>query len=199
MPKGTQTKKPSLTLLILLLTLPLLQACTWKVIPPEPTADLTTVYISVYGRHTRLALPDGPDHYVEYGFGDWRYYAEAERNLFTGVQALFFSSGATLSRRGISDPGTSDLSRHFYSSRTEAIEVPRQLVNQLQDALLLTWEEADGEEIRQGSLVFRRTSQHYSLFHNSNHQTAYWLEQLQCEVRGAPYWSNFQIILSDRH
>ena len=193
MPKGTQTKKPTRTLLILLLTIPLLQACTWTIIPPEPTVDPTTVYISVYGRHTRLALPDGPGQLVEYGFGDWRYYAEAERNLFTGAQALFFSSGATLSRRELTDPNTAELSRHFFSNRTEAIEVPGDLASQLHEALLLAWEAGEGEEIRQGSLVFRQSPQRYSLFHNSNHQTAFWLEQLQCEVRGAPFWSNFRV------
>lgn len=196
MPTGTQPKASLPTLITLLCTLFLIQACTWTIIPPEPTADSTTVYISVYGRHTRLALPDGPGQYVEYGFGDWRYYAEAERNFFTGAQALFFSSGATLSRRELVEPNTADLSRHFFSNRTEAIEVPGDQASQLHKELLHAWEAGSGEAIRQGALVFRQTPQRYSLLHNSNHQTAHWLKQLQCEVRGAPFWSNFRVVAS---
>lgn len=193
MPTGTKAHQPILTLLILLATLPLLHACTWTIIPPEPTAETTTVYVSVYGRHTRLALPDGPGQLVEYGFGDWRYYAEAERNLLTGAQALFFSSGSTLSRRELADPNTLELSRHFFSNRTDAIEVPEDLASQLHEDLLQAWEAAAGEEVRQGALVFRHSPQRYSLFYNSNHQTAHWMEQLQCEVRGVPIWSNFRV------
>ncbi|MHA7880981.1 MAG: hypothetical protein ACX931_14405 [Saccharospirillum sp.] len=184
---------PTLNKLLLLCISLLLQACTWTVIPPEPTANTATVYLSVYGRHTRLALPDGPGQLVEYGFGDWRYYAEAERTLFTGAQALFFSSGATLSRRELTHPNTTDLSRHFLSVRTESIDVPAALASQLHEELLQGWEAAAGEEVRQGALVFRRSPQGYSLFHNSNHQTAEWLERLQCEVLGVPVWSTFEV------
>ena len=184
----------ALPFILLIGVLPFLQACTWTVITPEPTADPATVYLSVYGRHTRLALPDAPGHYVEYGFGDWRFYAEEKRNLFTGFQALFFSSGATLSRRELPAPERTNLRQHFSSVRTEAIEVPPHLADQLRDDLMLAWEEAGGEQIDQGYLSFRRAPEHYSLFNNSNHQTARWLEQMQCDIQGAPFWSNFEVV-----
>lgn len=189
----------ALLFILLIGMLPFLQACTWTVIPPEPTADPATVYLSVYGRHTRLALPDAPGYYVEYGFGDWRFYAEEKRDWLPGFQALFFSSGATLSRRELLEPVGDNLRRHFASVRTEAIEVPSDLANQLRDDLKQAWQEAEGEQIDQDYLSFRRAQAHYSLFNNSNHQTARWLEQLQCEVQGAPFWSDFEVVSkSDR-
>lgn len=193
-PKSSYKALRALTFILLLGVLPFLQACTWTIISPEPTAEPATVYLSVYGRHTRLALPNDAGHYVEYGFGDWRFYAEEKRNLFTGFQALFFSSGATLSRRELPGPKSDNLRRHFSSVRTEAIEVPSHLADHLRDDLMLAWEEAGGEQIDQGYLSFRRAPQHYSLFNNSNHQTARWLEQLQCDIQGAPFWSDFEVV-----
>lgn len=184
----------ALTLSLLLGVFPFLQACTWTVIPPEPTVEPATVYLSVYGRHTRLALPTDTGRYVEYGFGDWRFYAEENRTLIDGFQALFFSSGATLSRRGLPEPNSDNLRLHFSSVRTEAIEVPSHLAVQLRDDLMRAWEEAGGEQIDQGYLSFRRAPEHYSLFNNSNHQTARWLKQLQCDVQGAPFWSDFEVV-----
>lgn len=197
-PKTRHPGSQTFRLLALLGLLSLIQACSWSVIPPEPTAESATVYLSVYGRHTRLALPDESGHYVEYGFGDWRFYAEEQRTLFTGIQALFFSTGSTLSRRELPDPGQTDLRRHFLSIRTEAIEVPSHLARQLRDELMQNWEKAAGEQLSQGALVFRRAPRHYSLFHNSNHQTAQWLEQLQCDVQGAPFWSNFEVVAASK-
>ncbi len=193
-PKNSYKALQALTFILFIGVLPFLQACTWTIIPPEPTAEPATVYLSVYGRHTRLALPNVSGNYVEYGFGDWRFYAEEKRNLLTGFQALFFSSGATLSRRELPEPESDNLRRHFSSLRTQAIEVPSHLSDQLRDDLMLAWEEAGGEQIDQGYLSFRRTPEYYSLFNNSNHQTARWLEQMQCDIQGAPFWSNFEVV-----
>lgn len=190
-------KQPAVRGLLILCVVLSLQACTWRIVPPEPAQETTTVYISVYGRHTRLALPDERGQFVEYGFGDWRFYAEAERNLLTAVQALLFSTGATLSRRELTPPGDSELRHHFYSNRTEAIDVPAKQARQLRESLQLAWNQAQGEQLDQGTLSFRRSPIHYSLFHNSNHQTARWLEQLQCDVRGVPFWSNFRVIQTE--
>jgi hypothetical protein len=188
---------PGVVVLLILCVAPMLQACSWQVVSPDSVQEPATVYVSIYGRHTRLALPDGPGHYVEYGFGDWRFYAEAERNVLTGVQALFFSSGSTLSRRELAQPGASELHRHFSSNRTEAIEVPAIQARQLGESLQAAWNQAQGEQLNQGALAFRRTPIHYSLFHNSNHQTARWLEQLQCDVRGIPFWSDFRVLQAE--
>lgn len=36
-----------------------LSSCAWRVIPPDRVGDPVPVFLSEYGRHTRLALPDG--------------------------------------------------------------------------------------------------------------------------------------------
>lgn len=181
-------------ILLLFCLLPALTSCSWTIVPPEPEEQSETVFLSVYGRHTRLALPHDESGYVEYGFGDWHYYALGERDWLTGLRALFFSSASTLSRRELPDPGQAVLRNHFHSKRTEAIEVHRADVRQLLHELEQAWSESDEVRHGNGQLTFKQTDRQYSLFHNSNHQTAQWLEQLQCEVRGTPISSDFRLL-----
>ncbi|HET7237938.1 MAG TPA: hypothetical protein VFI76_02855, partial [Terrimicrobiaceae bacterium] len=51
-----------------------LSSCAWKVVPPRDLTEPTPVFVSEYGRHTRLALPDCTAAFFEYGFGEWNFY-----------------------------------------------------------------------------------------------------------------------------
>lgn len=176
------------------LLLAVLSGCSWQVVPPEPTASSQTVFVSVYGRHTRLALParDEP-HYIEYGFGDWRYYALVERSWPSGLRALFLSGASTLSRQELAAPQNPDDTPHFGSQRTAVLSVPDSNVTALRDELEATWAAADGRERVRNGHTFREIDRPYGLINNSNRQTARWLEQLDCTVHGLPVLSNFEI------
>ena len=56
------------------LRLVFLSSCAWRVVPPAKVAEPVPVYLSEYGRHTRLALPDDSTAFFEYGFGEWNFY-----------------------------------------------------------------------------------------------------------------------------
>lgn len=99
--------------------------CAWTVHPPDPQTSMAPVVLSQYGWHTRLALP-GPDgsSFIEYGFGDWRYYALEERSLASGLRALFFSDTATLSRRPLAPPRDGEWGRRLGSRRSVELAAP---------------------------------------------------------------------------
>jgi len=63
----------------------------------------------------------------------------------------------------------------------------------LREELEQLWRESDPDTVEAHGLYFRRVDLDYSLFHNSNHRTAAWLERLGCEVEGSPVMGNFDV------
>ncbi|GGX66543.1 hypothetical protein GCM10007392_37820 [Saccharospirillum salsuginis] len=153
------------------------------------------MYVSLYGRHTRLALPvePGSHRYVEYGVGDWRYYALAERHWTSGVRALLLSRQTALSKRSLNiEPGAVPKNR-LRSERTVAIIVPADTVPPLAANLQTLWRNGSGPTIERYGHSYRKIRRDYGLLRNSNRQTALWLEQLDCRVEGFVLWSEFEV------
>lgn len=168
--------------------------CSWTVIPPQTPGNEQTVYVSQYGWHTRLALPAAEDgHYIEYGFGDWEYYALGQRSLLSGLEALFFSSDSTLSRRVLPAPGQENLRLSFGSDQSASLTAPARKVDMLRDELEATWTASAGSHLQRGDLSFRKLEQDYGLLYNSNHQTANWLERLGSDVQGVTILGDFEV------
>lgn len=170
--------------------------CRWTVTPPNPVSvsEETTVYLSQYGWHTRLALPDEQGStYLEYGFGDWHYYALGEQDKRSGLRALFRSESSALSRRKLFAPGSLDLHLHFGSRRTVDLKAPAERVEALREMLENQWNGAAERTVWRHGSAFRKIDRDYALFHNSNHQTADWLEQLGCEIKGPTVRGNFEL------
>jgi len=173
----------------------LLSGCTWTVIPPEVEGPSETVYVSLYGRHTRLVLPEesGSDRYIEFGVGDWRYYALAQRHWTSGVRALLFSNQTALSRRRLRiKPGEAPRNS-LHSDRAVAINVPADTVPLLMADLQAAWQDADGQTIERFDHRYRKVSRDYGLINNSNRQTALWLKRLDCRIEGFVLWSEFEV------
>ena len=156
------------------------------------------VFVTDYGRHTRLGLPARDRRTVcEWGFGDWDYYALENTSLWSGLRAVSVFGRSTLARRSL--PGAGDLERYRAAAggvRTVAIEVDRdqadRLLAELEDLWRLGLE--SGEIHRgDGGLGFVRTEKRYHLLHNSNVRTAVWLRALGCDVSGTPILSNFRL------
>jgi len=168
--------------------------CAWTVRPPDPQPPMATVILSQYGWHTRLAPPGpGGSSLIEYGFGNWRYYALGERSLPSGLRALFFSDTATLSRRPLARPRDAEWGRRLGSRRSVGLAAPADAVEALRQELERLWRESDPDTAEAHGLYFRRVDLDDSLFHNSNHRTAAWLERLGCEVQGSPVMGNFEV------
>lgn len=168
--------------------------CSWTIVPPGMPGNGENVYVSQYGWHTRLALPAAQDgHYIEYGFGDWAYYARGERGLLVGLEALFFSSNSTLSRRVVPVPKQKNLRLSFGSDQSVSLKVSGSKVEVLQQELEEAWAANAGSHLQRGGLSFRKLEQDYGLLYNSNHQTARWLKRLGSEVRGVTILGDFEV------
>src|SRR5262245_26160467 len=89
---------------LLLLTLCLSPAaCTSVVFPPEAPVDPTTVWVLSEGIHLGLVLPTGDPApaagFVEYGFGEWEWFAKGNNAWYRVFPVLLWPTAGTLCRR----------------------------------------------------------------------------------------------------
>lgn len=171
-------------------------ARSWTVVPPPPPQVPSTAFVSDYGIHSRLALQIDEHLMVEYTYGEWDYYARRDRTVWRGFMAMAFPTEGTLGRRFL--PFTDERSEFEALSgadRSARIEVDFLQAQDLLKALDDRYSDRiDTEmELPRTDLSFVRDDLSYSLFRNSNHQTAEWLRRLGCEIRGSPLLSNFRI------
>jgi hypothetical protein len=171
-------------------------SCAWRIEPPSEVREPVKVYLSEYGRHTRLALPDPEGQFIEFGFGDWYFYGKEERNPLSALRALAGGGGGALSRRVITANPEGGLSMQTTgSSRTEALAVEQELAVRLKDDLEARWQKAGTVVVREwDGIPVRRVPQRYHLLGNSNHATAGWMTELGCKIRGTPVTSHFRIV-----
>lgn len=186
------------SIVIFLVPIGLLSGCGgWTVTPPPRPADASSVFLSRYGMHSRVALQVDRSRMVEYGYGDWRYYAEGEKGPWRGIVAIATPTDAALGKRSL--PFTQDpenFRRVAGADRSERIEVERARVNQLVSHLEGRYHANLHTEIRPAGSPFSfvKDEHPYQLSHNSNHQAVDWLRRLGCEVRGNPVYANFRVV-----
>ncbi|WP_035991581.1 hypothetical protein [Leptolyngbya sp. KIOST-1] len=165
------------------------------ILPPVAPANPTTVHVVEIGIHARLLMPVG-DRWRQYGFGDWDYYARREQDLLSGLQALLWPTPGAL--------GWGEFeSLEAYRGAFEAVggeilsfDVPLERVEELQDSLHSRFDRQipAGQVFNEvNNLRLVRDDQTYSVFHNSNHELAGWLEALDCRVRHLGLWISFRL------
>jgi hypothetical protein len=175
----------------------MLSSCVWQVRPGAATPDSAPVFLTRYAQHSRIALPKAPDRFVEFGFGDWYYYALGEKGLWSSLRAAFFSPYSALSRRELL--GTLD-TQEFLSwaggEQTVLLWVDTELAEQLLQQLEKKWESLTETRVYRETdgLYFAQWDRPYFLLRNSNHQTADWLRRLDVDVRGWTILSDFRIV-----
>lgn len=174
--------------------------CAWEVTPPvvPPGAETATVFVTDYGRHARLGLPVGDRTVVEWGFGDWEYYAMEKTGPASSVRAISPFGRSALARREFHGVGgdAGEFSGSAGGVRTAAIKVERAKSDALFLDLESRWRRGrEVEAVRRDTdgLEFAAGEERYHLLHNSNKKTAVWLRELGCEVRGVPVISNFRV------
>jgi len=177
----------------------LLSGCAWSIRPPEDVRNPVTVYVNEYGRHTRVAVPAfeaNTGQFVEFGFGEWRFYGLEDRGATSAVRAaLGFGSGAMSMRHlkpnsaGVLTPAETG------GTRSESIIVERSHAEELRNRLAERWisNPRPARERQVDGVPVKPDPARYHLFDNSNHAAARWLSDLGCRVTGFPILSNFVV------
>jgi hypothetical protein len=200
--RSSQTERKSgpvllpLVLLFLLLLAGLgLGGCQHRIEPPASVSDPVAVFVIDYGRHASLALPADEDGLVEWSWGDWNWFALERTGIPDGLRALFASPRSTLSRRALAAAESADeVSARLGAENVLSLEVERVRAAALQGELEARWRRGSDEALAHpGGRVFVPEDRRYSLFNNSVHEVARWLEALGAKVTGMSLTANFSL------
>lgn len=183
-------------ILCLLAVVGLLAGCANTIYPPALPDETRRMYLVDVGRHTRLAfgLPDG--EFVEYGYGEWRWYALMEDAWWRAPAVLFWPTRGTLGRREWRGPEAESRLLTEYAG-LEVLPLPAAegkvaaLVAKLDRAFRR--ESAGMVRNRIYELDFVPCDRPYSLLNNSNHLVKEWLEQTGYEVRGSGMFARWRL------
>lgn len=165
------------------------------IIPPANPQNPVTVHVAEFGFHARLLLPEG-DGWLQYGFGDWDYYARREQTLLNGLLALLWPTPGALGRGEVDSVDRFRADSKTAGGQLLSFEVSGARVNQLKHSLHNRFEQQipEGQVYnRVNNLRLVRDDQSYSVLHNSNHELAEWLQVLDCQVKSLGFWTDFRL------
>jgi hypothetical protein len=188
--------EPTLTLSLLLF----LSGCgTAYLQPPADPPDPRAVFVVDHGRHTSLVLVTDAGNMVRYAYGDWRYYADQDTRLRSGVAALFCRTPSTLARREFAGPPeeTVLLERLRVGVQTiHLLEVRGADADRLRAELDALHEQgADRHQyVAVYDLVFAPHPEPYSWRNNSATKIGEWLEEMGVGVRGQALVSRWEVL-----
>jgi Protein of unknown function (DUF2459) len=173
-----------------------------SVYPQKVAVVPTVVYVTDYGIHSSVIIPNGDGRYVEYAFGDW-YYAALNHdwpNDAMGALLISFKSG--LGRRFIeADP--EDLKptpSHPAPERMQVLHVSREEVENVRRELDARYQrdlaKGNGKVVHnpENQMDFVPDDEHYSFYNNCNDLTARCLRQMGCELVGVVGFSKFHVV-----
>lgn len=172
--------------------LPWLVACTATVSCPEKTGDRRSIYLLKHGRHPTIVIADKDGALTRYGYGDWRYYAEAETGFSAGARALLWPTPGALGRQSypeVADPSSANLHRTVKTGISELhhFEVSEETADTLREELNALFHRGEQQRLLVNEpydFEFVPHPRGYWLGHNSRGMVANWMESLGCEVSG---------------
>jgi hypothetical protein len=184
-------KSHAIYAIILLSGIPIamLASCATTVIPPQQPPQPVTVYLIDLGRTPTLAMPRDDNTFVRYVYGDWNWYALRKEGAVEGLVALLWPTQGALGRCVIQQPADARdmlLKFNIGAEHVYALEVERQRVDEfhrrMDEAFTANADSRMNNEVY--ALEFVHHPRAYTVFHNSNHETALWLRDLGCQTRG---------------
>ena len=174
----------------------LVAGCVNTIHAPIEPAETRRMYLLDLGRHTRLALGRTDGGFVEYGYGEWLWYANLEDQWWRAPAAMLWPTQGTLGRREWRGERAEDRLLRNYAG-LDVLELPAAedevvaLLNRLDCAFA---EHADRlVHNERYDLDFVPHDRDYWLFNNSNHAVKEWLEAAGYEVSGTGIFAKWRL------
>lgn len=169
--------------------------------PKNPT-DSRAVFLIDHGTHSSLAIETLDGQMLRYSYGDFRYYAERDTGLATGVAALLWPTAATLGRGELEEPALEQSLREQLVVVVEQV-YPFQVSGARADLLITKLDEiyqrGAGElvEVPEYGLIFSPHPTDYFWGSNSSTMIGVWLKELGFEVFGWALLSSWSVTATE--
>lgn len=171
-------------LLALLLLLPL--GCVSTITPPPPPADPVTVFLLREAMHTGLVLPPTATdpHYVEFGFGDWHWFALGEDQWYRVFPTVLWPTPGALGRRAFGAGDAGRLRAEVSWAELSPVVVSEAKVHELRQRLETDFAAGAAHAVQRADLgfVFVPAASSYWLGHTCADAAAVWFTALDCSV-----------------
>lgn len=178
--------RPSLALVVCA-ALPF-ASCTSLVWPPERVDRPAQAFVLREALHLGLLLPDPPEapvRWIEYGYGDWAWFALGQEQWYRTIPTVLWPTQATLCRREWTAASVDELLRRVAARGCEvdALVVEQPRVQALRERLDARFAATD-EIVRRPELAmeFVPADGSYWMFSTCADVAADWCEELGCDV-----------------
>jgi hypothetical protein len=178
--------------LLVALLLPFVVGCTSTVTPPATPADPVRVFLLQEAMHTGLVLPPaehspGDAEYVEFGFGDWSWYALGHDAWYHAFATVLWPTQGGLGRRTFGARTAAELQLAVTWAKLSPIDVSATKAAALRRRLQAEFDAHVEAAVLRQDLGFRfvPVDQSYWLPHNCADAATDWLRELDCKVTGA--------------
>ncbi|MEO1534381.1 MAG: hypothetical protein AAFS11_02305, partial [Planctomycetota bacterium] len=183
--------------------LAVLAGCRFSITPPASPADPVTVYLVDYGDTSRVWLPAAePGSFVEWGYGDWRWYANDKKSLLYGAVIFIWPTDGAIARREWAGSPWASTERdrprdEIDGYATWVYELP--VERSASDALLASLQARYDAQIEtqiyneRRETWFVRDDTSYWLGHQSSSVMADWLEELGADASGFTVKARYRV------
>ena len=177
------------------LLLALAASCTSIVRPPVDPPEPARAYVVYGARHRGVVLPAEPGGYVEFGYGDFDWYALGKDRWYHAFDTVLWPTGGTLATRRIAARDERGLLASFEASRLVPIVVSRERARALARRLEREFERGGRPLFRPDiEMQFVRSDRRFWCVYNCNDATAEWLEELGCSVAKVPIRKDIEVV-----
>jgi len=157
--------------------------CASTVTPPARVDDPITVSLLSTGRHAGVLLPCPDGRTVEYGYGDWGWYALMKNDWWRAPATVLWPNQGTLGRRYIAADDFAAMGDTYGGGTLQRIAFSRERSAQLLAKL-------DAQFAAGGAPHFNATYDMWFVkhpkdfwgFHDCHDEVADWLRDLGCSV-----------------
>lgn len=160
-------------------------SCVSVITPPDGPADPCLAYLLHDAQHVAVVLPGAAGGFVEYGFGDWDWFAALHDSWYHVFDTVLWSTQGCLCRRTLSGARV---------ARLEQRGMVRKIVVDRIDAADLLGDLDQRFDAHRSTLIhnqvygldFVETERGYWFLYNCNDAVAEWMERLGCDVSWVP-------------
>lgn len=170
--------------------------CVTVIRPPASPEDPVTVAVVDHGYHSSLLLPSPEGGSVEYGFGEWDWFAlnrDAWINVFGTL--CWPNQGALGRRLHAAPPAQVARAGALQCEEMLEVEVARAKASALQRRLEESFQARIETRVTNPllGLDLVHSDDDYCFLVNCNHMLGRWLRELGCELGGTATFSSFRV------